>query len=343
MNIPDELDFLETPSREGITPPIQSSGSCGRWTLFRRTDGMTIPFLCCRGRCTNPECRSRWAGKRIATICAVQWEYSLDKFFTLTIDASMMTLEVAWSYIQTIWKRFRHRMKRKCHKAGLDFKFIAVLERHKNGWPHIHGFTSFWMHQREWSRMWDECGGGKVVWVEQVDNQGAANYVGKYVGKNNVLGALEFMAKGAKTMWRSKNTRSQFERERINLTSECDPDYTKVWSLVKETVHGQEKQQGQDMEGTCQPVPEVCADESGIILEAKEGACSTCQEDFDFESAEREDKPRDQEDQGDVEHGDKKERHEVNTSSVQSREERVPCDTLQSTLSRYRFQWDRNG
>ncbi|MEE8599392.1 MAG: hypothetical protein V3S69_07815, partial [Dehalococcoidales bacterium] len=118
-------------------------------------------------------------------ISALITEQGLIRFFTLTLnrdvipyDRSEMELVNPWDYIHAVWSNFRKRMNRRFS----DFKFVAVLEGHKNkDYPHIHGFTNIWMEQRLWSSMWAECGGGVIVWVEAVKDQALSEYVSKQI------------------------------------------------------------------------------------------------------------------------------------------------------------------
>jgi len=117
--------------------------------------------------------------------------------------------------------------------VNADFKFVAVLEAHKNkAFPHIHGFTNIWLHQREWSRMWNECKGGKIVWVERIESPDLSEYVSKqlevarYVGKENLAKAYK-EKRNHRTLWRSENLKAKFE-----LTHESE------WDIIKEQVYG---------------------------------------------------------------------------------------------------------
>jgi hypothetical protein len=192
-------------------------------------------------------------------------EYGLDKFFTLTLDRERMDKRVdPWDYIHDPWSKFRKRM----HRRYRGFKFVAVLESHKNkAYPHIHGFTNIWMSQKDWSAKWDGVGGGRIVWVEKVRDESVSTYVSKqlevakYVGKENVLGG--YKEKGIhRTLWRSKNLKAKFEltsleeyvmiKEHVFDNNGVLTDfYTKkgVWSNDKD------KRQGKKLATTCSPVP----------------------------------------------------------------------------------------
>jgi len=149
---------------------------------------------------------------RIRLLSALVEEYKLIRFFTLTLDPRFIKGD-PWVYIHEPWSKLRKRLNR----VRKGWKYAAVLERHKTrDVPHIHGFTDLWMHQREWSRHWNESHGGRIVWVEKVNDESASAYVSKqldvasYVGKDQVRAPYK-IGKQYRTFWRSKSTRARFE------------------------------------------------------------------------------------------------------------------------------------
>jgi hypothetical protein len=113
-----------------------------------------------------------------------------------------------------------------------SFLFVAVLEGHKDElWPHLHGFTNTFMWQEDWSTMWEECGGGRVVWVEQVADLQLSKYVSKqinvakYVGKQQLLAGYRERRKH-RALWRSTGLKAKYELQ-----------ISKEWSIVKEKVY----------------------------------------------------------------------------------------------------------
>lgn len=237
---------------------------CGNWTWENRVTKEHHPFLCRKGRCDNPECRKIWANSRISRISYIVQEYSLDKFFTLTLERNI-SLEKAWGDISYLWGKMRHRLKREAKKAGIDFHFIAVLEAHKDGYPHIHGFTNLYLEVEGWSRHWQECGAGKIVWVEPVkDSVKVGRYlnkqldVAKYVGKDNILNALDYLPKRRRTIWRSKRLYDALEKEKMALTSgrECGKIEVKWILLRRRKEDAQTERQRPNMETACCTIPE---------------------------------------------------------------------------------------
>lgn len=201
-------------------------GACGQWAWSKLGENPQRWF-CGSGRCPNPRCVNIFWSRRIRLISALIDEYGLSKFFTLTLDRKYISDKMdPWDYIHYPWSKFRKRMKRL-----YDFRFVAILEHHKNKkYPHIHGFTNIWMSQKKWSRIWDKCKGGRVVWVEKVESESVSEYVSKqievarYVGKENLSAGYK-EKRGHRTLWRSENTKAQFE-----LTQGSG------WSIIKEKV-----------------------------------------------------------------------------------------------------------
>ena len=169
--------------------------------------------------------------RRVRLITALINEYSLIRFFTLTLNPKYLNNGSvnAWSYIHVPWSRLRKRLKRRFP----GFKFVAILEKHKNrDVPHIHGFTNVWLDVKDWSKMWSECKGGEVVWIEQVKKgQEVSQYVNKqievakYVSKDTIMPAYK-IDKQYRTLWRSEKTKAKFE-----LTKGDD------WCIIKQDVY----------------------------------------------------------------------------------------------------------
>lgn len=87
------------------------------------------------------------------------------------------------------------------------------------------------MDVKDWSKLWDECEGGKVVWVEKVKNENASQYVTKqievarYVSKDTIKASYTDGKKTYRTLWRSQDTKAKFE------LTECNK-----WCILKEDV-----------------------------------------------------------------------------------------------------------
>lgn len=188
------------------TEPELPKEYCGKWTWHNMETQEEKQAFCGCISCVRQKCKEAFWSRRVSLISDLVEEKNLKKFFTLTLDRGRLPEGVKpWDYIHTPWKSFRTVMGRKFE----SFKFVAVLESHADeAWPHIHGFTDIWMDQADWSRHWSACGGGPVVWVERVKDEGASAYVSKelkvarYVGKQQFIDAYKHRG-NRRIFWRS--------------------------------------------------------------------------------------------------------------------------------------------
>lgn len=205
---------------------------CGKWAFLHPSKGVR-PFYCGSASCHRERCRKMFWYRRVQLIQGLILEHSLTRFFTLTLDRNKVNpLVDPWDYVHECWSKFRKRMRRKFS----GFKFVAVLESHKNKkWPHVHGFCNKWMHQRQWSTMWSQCGGGPIVWVEAVEDENLSEYVNKqlnvakYVGKQQLIDGYKGKKKH-RTLWRTEGLKTKQELEK-----------GEEWDIVKEEVFDDER------------------------------------------------------------------------------------------------------
>lgn len=202
-------------------------GYCGRWAYYHPVKGYA-PFRCGHVSCYDERCRKLFHARRIRLVDALVKEYGLIRFFTLTIPQDHDIVKT-WAEIHHTWSKFRWRMSR-MHKSL--WRFVAVLEEHKSGYPHIHGFTSVWMKQAQWSDLWVASGGGPVVWIEQVrDIETASEYltkqldVSRYIGKQELAGA-QYRKGHHHTLWRSTHMKAAFELQTAS-----------GWCIIKDNVY----------------------------------------------------------------------------------------------------------
>jgi len=206
--------------------------ACGEWAFYNNKTKELSRWFCGSSHCHRVRCQKLFWSCRVRLISALIEEYSLIRFFTLTLDREIIPENIdPWEYITHPWSKFRKRMNRRFN----DFKFVAILEAHKNNdYPHIHGFTNVWMNQRDWANMWKESEGGEIVWIEKVKDENASSYVSKtlevakYVGKENLIKACK-KRKGQRTLWRSKNTKAKYELQK-----------SEEWSIVKDKVYNED-------------------------------------------------------------------------------------------------------
>jgi len=220
-------------SNSPIMIPTQAS-NCGKYCFLNKETGESIPWYCGSRRCLNPNCAARRHYKRVRILQELVDEYSLTRFFTLTIRTGQFcTPWAAWCAISHMWSKMRKRLKR----IYPDLKFVAVLEAHKtSGYPHIHGFCNQYIPRDIWVHHWVQCGGGYIVDVRAVkDEKTAAEYLSKgiqvsrYVGKQQ-LEQVPYIAKGQRTLWRSKGLKSERECAMIDRDSS-------EWELHEERIY----------------------------------------------------------------------------------------------------------
>lgn len=234
------------------------------------------PFRCKSGRCERSDCRDMYCKKRLALLCNLIPEYNLQTFFTLTLDRSL-TLQAAWDTIAHIWLKMRKRLNRIAKRSEQAFRYVAVLEAHKDGYPHIHGFTNLYVWKTEWSYHWEQSGGGRngsnVKGV--TDTLKAGEYVGKelevgkYVGKDNLCRALKQVAPRKRTMWRSKG---------LKTARELAPKVQSDWRLVVGVKVNGKVYERKDLEAAQRALSEGSIRQSVRKLEAETEERIGCQE-----------------------------------------------------------------
>lgn len=241
---------------------------CGYGTKWVNKKTLEVaPFRCKSGRCERSDCRDMYCKKRLALLCNLIPEYGLQTFFTLTLDRSL-TLEVAWDTIAHVWSKMRKRLNRLAKQSKQDFRYVAVLEAHKDGYPHIHGFTNLYVWKAEWSYHWEQSGGGRngsnVKGV--TDTLKAGEYVGKelevgkYVGKDNLCKALKQVAPRKRTMWRTKG---------LKTAKELVPKVQSDWRLVLGVKVNGKVYERKDLEAAQRALSEGSTRQSVRKLEAE--------------------------------------------------------------------------
>lgn len=306
---------------------------CGIDYWYNTITGACQVFKCNRGRCDDTECNKAFAKKRVAMATDLVRQYGLTRFFTLTVGRSM-DIDGAWQMIAYWWSLLRKRLKRYCEQRGIDLKYFAILECHKDGYPHVHGFWNVYIPTRTLSAMWSEVAPGKMVWLEVVtDEDKAAEYVSKqlevakYIGKDQVASASKMVQSRKRTMWRSKGLLTEFERRKKALDSEAGDKYTEWVPLTKhellnvmckELEHGKEEQVGQDMEGALPAVSEEGAGSSKPVMEAQECKSVADKEVGSVTRTACQDQCRSAQAKGVVDYGETK-KHEDDTAGLQYR------------------------
>ena len=219
--------------------PIKSYCGCKAW-FNKKTDKQAI-FFCGLASCGREYCQKLYYLKRTKLLSCLIPEYSLKRFFTLTMNREY-PCKASWEQIPYVWHKARTILQRKYS----GFLFASILEAHKDGYPHIHGFTNTYILTKDWSHTFKSCGGGKIAHVRYIDVKDGdiSQYVNKeldiarYVGKEQIITARQMLKPRARSFWRSQGMKAEFERIKKNVTS----DMVLVWEdIYKETEKGFDK------------------------------------------------------------------------------------------------------
>lgn len=169
---------------------------CSEWSLVKKQPHLitVIPLRC---RCWHcEECRPLRTYQLVQE--AKQGEPNL--FITLTSRRrASLTADQAARLLAHAWRKVRAAYLREHGKSSLPF--LAVFERTKKGWPHIHIVARCrWLDQKWLSRQMNELIGSPVVDVRRVHGKSKIEaYIAKYIGKNPER------FKFCKRYWRSRD------------------------------------------------------------------------------------------------------------------------------------------
>ncbi len=167
---------------------------CSEWSLVKREPykKTVTPLYCNCWHCE--EC----APRRKARLIAEAQAGNPNIFITLTSrrieghspDAAARKLAWAWRIVRGEYLK-AHGKK--------SLPFLAVFERTKKGWPHLHIVgRAKWVDQKWLSGRMGALIGAPFVWVERLTSKDkVANYITKYIGKNPER------FEGTKRYWRS--------------------------------------------------------------------------------------------------------------------------------------------
>lgn len=157
---------------------------CGRRALRGHLDGRWrySRFRCKCWRCEC--CGPRKAARLRRAIVRVATAKDLRRFLTLTLDPATCTPEDSIRHIRQCWNKFRTALKR---EYGTSISFITILELQKSGYAHLHVLIDRYIPQPWISSAWQAMGGGKIVFIKQVDIQRVAPYLSKYLTKDLLL------------------------------------------------------------------------------------------------------------------------------------------------------------
>lgn len=123
------------------------------------------------------------------------------------------------------FRTFTKLLKRKYPKDRLEY--LAVMEAHKDGWPHLHVIARGPWIDIEWMReQWKRLTGAHRIGLEKPkSSKGIAGYISKYLGKEpHKFGAL-------KRYWQSKKWDKRQKRDK---REGLDPDET--WTVRNDNL-----------------------------------------------------------------------------------------------------------
>ncbi len=160
---------------------------CGARTLRGVTlDGRSeklIRLNCKTWACAYCGPRKAWRYKQ--TIRAIAERLSLTRFLTLTLDPSKIEGDPV-RYLRRVFNKFRVSLLR---KFKCTVNYIAILEFHKSGIPHMHVLIDRFIAQRWISEAWSALGGGGIVDIRFVDVHRISHYLAKYLTKELLMSA----------------------------------------------------------------------------------------------------------------------------------------------------------
>lgn len=153
---------------------------CNEQTAVKHENGGLVAVsLRCRAW-TCPECSDQRKRQLIAEAIGGQ----PNKFLTLTMKPTPgITPDAQALKLSRAWRLLRLRMQRR--NPGEKFPFIAVIEKHKSGWPHLHILFRGGFIPWKWYRFhWLQITGSKILRIEHlVQSRKAAVYCSKYCSK----------------------------------------------------------------------------------------------------------------------------------------------------------------
>lgn len=175
----------------GALPSLDSlknnrNNFCGSLSVRRQvSDGG--PYHYARVSCKRWAC-SLCGPRRVRQLrfAIIKWatEKDMTRFLTLTLDPRFCTAKESVKYIRGCWNKFRTYLKR---KYGVSISFITIIEPQKSGYAHLHILVDRFIPQHWITGAWQAVGGGKIVFVRQVEVNRIAAYLSKYLTKATLL------------------------------------------------------------------------------------------------------------------------------------------------------------
>jgi hypothetical protein len=172
---------------------------------------------------TCDECLPRRRNQLIALGCAGD----PTRFLTFTVIHRPGESPLIGAKLLTAsFRTFLKLLKRKYPTQRLEY--LAVMEAHKDGWPHLHVLARGPWIDVEWMReQWKRLTGAHRIGLEKPKTKrGVAAYIGKYIGKApHKFGTL-------KRYWQSKawdKRRKRSKREGL--------DFDETWQVLHDSLN----------------------------------------------------------------------------------------------------------
>ena len=197
-----------------ITPP-KIGRVCGRWTMVGHSAEKVAHS---RFRCKSYTCaicgprKLRRVRKAIVRHAVAK---DLYRFVTLTLDPKKLppglTVQQMVVYLRACWSKMRVSIQRRLSRTtGKSLVFIAVVELHASGVPHLHVLVDSYFPQAWVSQAWQAVGGGQIVDIRAVEIRRVSAYLSKYITKEKML---DNFPKGVRRFSTSRGL-SLFERSK---------------------------------------------------------------------------------------------------------------------------------
>jgi len=209
---------------------LSASGETVKDGLVYRT---TARVYCKKWSC--PFCGPWKANKFITRVAEVAKERDLSRFLTLTLDPSKLEKnDDSMKYLRQTWRKFRVSLQR---KFNTTVSFIAVMEFHKSGIPHLHVMIDRYIKQSWIKVSWSKIGGGHIVDIRKIqDLEKVGFYIGKYLAK-------DALSKGPKG-WRRFSTSQDiklFPKKENSGWKLMDMDIEDLYRLSKFNATGESR------------------------------------------------------------------------------------------------------
>lgn len=203
---------------------------CGRYSLIGELEGKddgrlgVLRLLC--GRYLCPVCGPVRGRKVRRGLVAAALRHRLVRIVTLTLEPARVWASglEPHAYLKRCFNRLRYRW-RKAYPKGVQY--IAVVEHHKSGMPHLHLLVSRFVPQRVLKGWWRRAGGGYEVRISYRDPGRAGRYLAKYITKQLYLEMSGQLTPPRSRRWQVSRGIKVFPPRELR---------EKAWRLLRESI-----------------------------------------------------------------------------------------------------------